>query len=411
MTQFNLMIQKAQRGAQYLAARYRDDRCSEIAAALVYMSLFALVPLLTVLFSVASAIPTFSGAENQIQDFLVEKLVPESSTEVADYLTDFSSQAKNLTGVGIGILFVTAVLMLRNIERALNNIWRNSENRGAISSFLLYWAVLSMAPVMMGLVFGVHAFLFAAAKSLADFDVLGVSRLLLPLVPFSLSTLGLSLLYLAVPNSQVPFKHALVGGVFAAGAFSVARVLFTTVMANSSYTLVYGAFAAVPLFLLWLYVTWNIVLMGGIVVHSLSAYQSEEQAGRPLLLKSLDVLFLLWRAQRRGQAMSELQLMRNRDVVVGGLDSESWRTIRDRLMTRKLITQNSRGRYLLARDLHEVPLFRLKEMIDTELDLVAAENSPVAPWQERAYDLLREQRNDQQETLNISLHDLFSIKS
>ena len=133
-------IQNAVKGMAYLLRRYQEDRCSEIAAALVYMSLFALVPLLTVVYAIGSAVPTATDLQAQLQSFLVDNLLPEASQEVANYLSSFSQQAKSLTGVGIAILAATAVLMLRNVERAFNNIWRNRKNRGAVSSLLLYYS-------------------------------------------------------------------------------------------------------------------------------------------------------------------------------------------------------------------------------------------------------------------------------
>ena len=187
------------------------------------MSLFALVPLLTVIYAIGSAVPTSANLQTQLQELLVNNLLPEASEEVANYLTSFSKQAKSLTGVGIAILAGTAVLMLRNVERAFNNIWRNRENRGAVSSFLLYWAVLSLAPLLMGLGIGVQAYLYAAANAIAGIDVLGVSSALLSLLPFVLSVFGLTALYMAVPNCAVPFRHALAGGFFAATAFAIAK--------------------------------------------------------------------------------------------------------------------------------------------------------------------------------------------
>ncbi len=205
-------IQNAIDRCRYLYQRYQDDRCSEIAAALVYMSLFALVPLLTLTYAISTAVPTAADIQAQLQQFLVDNLLPEASQDVADYLASFSQQAKNLTGVGIAILATTAVLMLRNVERAFNNIWRNRKNRGVVSSLLLYWAVLSLAPILLGLGIGIKAYLFAAAHAFAGIDVLGVSSVLLSVLPFGLGILGLTALYMAVPNCAVPFRHALIGG-------------------------------------------------------------------------------------------------------------------------------------------------------------------------------------------------------
>ena len=138
------------RRLSYFVSRFTADRCSENAAALTYMSLFALVPLLTVLYTMATAIPAFQGAEEQMQAILFEHLMPESSSEIEGYLNDFSAQAKNLTGPGIAFLLVTAILMLRNIEKAFNMIWRTREHRGPLSSFMLYWAVLTLTPITIG---------------------------------------------------------------------------------------------------------------------------------------------------------------------------------------------------------------------------------------------------------------------
>ena len=400
-------IQNAVDRCRYLLQRYQDDRCSEIAAALVYMSLFALVPLLTLVYSISTAIPTATDIQAQLQQFLVDNLLPEASQDVANYLTSFSEQAKNLTGVGIAILATTAVLMLRNVERAFNNIWRNRENRNVVSSVLLYWAVLSLAPILIGLGIGIKAYLFAAAHAVEGIDVLGVSSALLSLLPFVLGILGVTALYMAVPNCAVPFRHAIFGGLFVAVTFTAAKALFTAAIANSSYALIYGAFAAVPIFLLWLYITWTIILLGAIVVHSQASYQTAAQAQRPVLLKALDVLYLLWRAQLKGYTLGELKILSDRDVIGDGLDSDSWRHIRDSLMAANLITQTLQGHYILSRDLHHVRLIEIKALINQELE-VPVTLAVCKPWQIRANALLSEQRQVQSEILSISLQKLFS---
>jgi len=400
------IIQKSTAASQYFLRRFKEDRCSEIAAALVYMSLFALVPLMTVLYAIGSAIPTATNLEIQIEQFLVENLLPESSREVAEYLSRFSQQAKNLTGVGILILTVTAILMLRNVERAFNNIWRNRTNRSPVSSLLLYWAVLSLAPVMLGLGLGIQAYLYAAANALAGFDSLGLSTFLLSLLPFALSVFGLTALYMTVPNCSVRLKHALIGGFVAATAFSLARATFTTAIESSSYTLVYGAFAAVPVFLLWLYMIWGIILVGAILVHSLSDYQNAEQANRPTLLKALDVLYVLWQAQQKGAPVSEVALLRDGEVIVGRLDGESWRLIRDQLMDARIITQNSNGYYLLSKDLNAVTFDQLKKIINAELP-IATQPVVELEWQKTAQRLLQQQRAQQQQLLAMPLTELF----
>jgi len=392
---------------RYLISRFSDDRCSENAAALTYMSLFAMVPLLTVLYTMASAIPTFQGLEEQMQSFLFEHLMPESGSEVEGYLRDFSTQAKNLTGPGIVFLVVTAVLMLRNIEKAFNLIWRATENRSAVSSFLLYWAVLSLAPVALGLALGISTYLTSFSNVFDEYDIFGAKALLLQVAPVLLSAAAFTLLYIAVPNCRVPFKHTIIGGLVAALAFHAARALFTDLVVGSSYTFIYGAFAAVPLFLLWIYLSWNIVLMGGILVHSLSAYQNEEQSSRPTVLKALDVLYLFWQKQQAGKTVREIELLNNSHRVTRGLDSETWRYLRDVLMQKKVITQSDRGHYLLSRDLHSIRFWQLKEWINDEQPLDREDSSAQLDWQHEAHRLLREQRTQQRELLDMNLVELY----
>jgi len=396
------------RRCRYLFSRFRADRCSENAAALTYMSLFALVPLMTVLYTMASAVPAFQGVEVKIEAFMFENLVPETSSDIQEYLGDFSRQAKNLTGFGIAFLVITAVIMLRNIEKAFNQIWRTRENRSAVSSFLLYWAVLSLAPVTVGLALGISTYLASFANFVEHYDVIGIGAYLLTLTPIMLNTAGFTLIYAAVPNCAVPLRHALVGGLVAAVVFNIARSLFTQLVVGSSYTFIYGAFAAVPLFLLWIYLSWNIVLTGAILVHSLSAYQSLEQANRPNVLKALDILYLFWINQKSGTSVNELDIFKEKHEVTRELDSETWSKLRDLFLEKKLITQSERGEYLLSRDLHSISYWQLKEWVNTEHPLDEEDLRNQLSWQQEAYTRLRQQRNQQRDSLDISLAELFA---
>lgn len=409
MEWFKKAMLETWRRLRYVFTRFLADRCSESSAALTYMSLFALVPLLTVAYTMASAIPAFQGLEEQLQALLFEHLIPESGSEIQEYLSNFSQQAKTLTGPGIAFLLVTAVLMLRNVEKAFNQIWRARENRSALSSFLLYWAVLTLAPITVGVALGLGTYLSSFADSLGgQLDILGARAFALWALPLLLTTAGFSLVYAAVPNCSVPFRHAIIGGFLAAVAFHVARSVFTSLVVGSSITFIYGAFAAVPLFLLWIYLSWNIVLMGGILVHSLSAYQSAEQASRPRVLKALDVLYLFWQKQKSGSTLREIELLDGRHSVIRGLDSETWGELRDLLLDKKVIAQNDKGHYLLSRDLHTLPFWQIKEWVNEERVLSAQDLSAELDWQEEAHRLLGDQRGNQREILQCDLVELFS---
>lgn len=372
------------------------------------MSLFALVPLMTVLYTMASAVPAFQGVELKIEAFMFDNLVPETSSDIQGYLGDFSRQAKNLTGFGIAFLVITAIVMLRNIEKSFNQIWRTRENRNSVSSFLLYWAVLSLAPVTVGLALGISTYLTSFANMVVSFDFTGIGAYLLTLAPIMLNTAGFTLIYAAVPNCAVPLRHAFIGGFAAAVGFNIARSLFTQLVVGSSYTFIYGAFAAVPLFLLWIYLSWNIVLIGAILVHSLSAYQSQEQATRPTVLKALDILYLFWINQKSGTTVNELDIFKEKHEVTRELDSETWSKLRDLFLEKKLISQSERGEYLLSRDLHSITFWQLKEWVNTEHPLSDEDNLNLLSWQREAYTVLRDQRSQQRGSLNLSLAELFA---
>ncbi len=184
----------------HLANEFRESGCQQRAAALTYMTLFAIVPMLMVIYSAFSVIPAFQGYGAQLQDLLFSHLMPDSGSEIQSYLTDFSSQARSLTGWGVGMLVVTAYLMLTNIEKTFNGIWGVTEARKGLSNFLLYWAVLSLGPLLLGLGLAMSTYLLSLTLFVDEYDSLGIVPFLLKFVPWILTTAAFTLLFAAVPN-------------------------------------------------------------------------------------------------------------------------------------------------------------------------------------------------------------------
>ena len=403
---------------RYLWMRFQQDGCMRSSAALTYMSLFALVPLITVMFVILSSIPALQGTDEQLQQLFFDFLFPQGTedqdvistaqTQVSTALTNFTAQAKRLGGPGVAVLIVTAVLMLRNVESTFNKIWRTRTNRSPISSFLLYWAVLSLGPVLIGLAIGSSTYLRIVDEFFEELNVIGLWRSLLELAPFFLTGIAFSLLYAAVPNCRVNVKHALVAGFLTAIVFNLARMLFGAAISNTSYTAIYGAFAAFPLLLLWIYLSWNIVLIGAVMSHALSAYRHESSANVPRLLKALITLNLLSQAYQRGQSISEFELLKRANARGAGLASDAWDEIRDIFINRRLIQLDARDNYYLSRDLHQVRFWQLKEWIMGEVPLEDMQMLDTAGWPEQAQQLIREQRQNQRELMQISLADLFA---
>ena len=248
------------------------------AAALTYTTLFALVPLITVTFSVLSMIPALQESKGEIEQFLMGSLVPSSGDAVMGYLTQFSEQARKLTTIGIILLMVTAVMMLRNIEDSFNQVWLLKRSRKGLSSFLLYWAILSLGPLMLSAGLAVSSYI--SSMSLWKEDWVPTSGILLlgVIVPYVTSFLVFTLIYWAVPNCKVPLKHAAIGGAMVALLFELGQEIFAEATTFfPSYQLIYGAFAAVPLFLLWLFLSWSVILLGAEIVFLLGNSDDEEK--------------------------------------------------------------------------------------------------------------------------------------
>jgi membrane protein len=361
-----------------LGAEFVAHGCQKSAAALTYLSLFALVPLMTVVYSVFSLIPAFDGVADQLRDLLFTHLVPESGQELQSYIAQFSSQARSLTGVGVAMLVVTAYWMLSNIEKTFNAIWGVQRPRKGIASFLLYWAVLSIGPLLLGVGLAISTYVLSLKLVLNDHDAIGVSSLIFEYLPFALMAASFTLLFAAVPNCRVPLRYALVGGVATALLFHLLKNIFGAVVARSSFQLVYGAFAAVPLFLLWTNLVWTVILAGAILVRTLAerSYRVEEDKFSDMHA-TLKCLELLRERSRTGHSVSDADCFRL------GIGVVHWQRLRGLLEKSRWLTITGSGRYVLTRDLRSVTLWDLARVVGVRLNDLEASSAAKAtrtPW-------------------------------
>lgn len=340
---------------RFLFQRFLADRGISSAAALTYTTLFAVVPLMTVTFVTLSAVPAFQGVGEQIQDFVFRNFVPSTGAAVQEYLKGFTVQARQLTWVGVLALAVTAFMMLVNIEQAFNTIWRVRKSRRGVSSFLLYWAILSLGPLLLGSGFAISTYLSSSALLSGPHALAGV-KILLGFTPLLFSVAAFTLIYAAVPNAPVPLKHAVLGGVFTAVLFEVAKALFGLYVSFfPGYQLIYGAFATVPLFLLWLYLSWLIVLFGAELVCNLSAPHHWRRRALPRLLVVIGVLRVFYERQQRGLPVRLSNVQRSGWLVPG----DEWLEIIDFLQAEQLICATAGDAWVLSRDLSSYPLQQL----------------------------------------------------
>ena len=249
-----------------LRIRFREDRLGLIASSLTFTTLISLVPLVTVMLALFSAFPMFATFQQALETYFLQTLVPENiARPVLRALTVFASNANSLGGVGLVLLLLAALALMLTIDRTLNAIWRVRTPRPIAQRVLVYWAAATLGPLLLGISLSLTSYAVSASRGLVGTPPGGV-RLLLATVEFALLAAGLAGLFHYVPNTHVRWRHAVAGGVFAALGFEAAKKLLAWYLAQvPSYAMIYGAFAAVPILLIWVYLAWVIVLLGAVV--------------------------------------------------------------------------------------------------------------------------------------------------
>lgn len=329
--------------------RFHDDRCLQIAASLTFTTLLSIVPLVTVALTLISAFPVFGHMSEAFQRFMLERLVPESAGTIAAYAGQFAANAAKLTALGGAFLVVTAVMLLMTIERAFNLIWRISRPRPVFQRVLIYWTLLTVGPVLVGASLSLTSWLVSLSLGLVS-DIPGAGVVLLKTVPIILTALALALLYLAMPNRRVAFRDALLGGLLAGFVFEAMKRGFAFYITQfPSYKLVYGAFASVPIFLLWIYLSWLVVLSGAVVVAALPEWRARAGHARPVpggdFFDALQILKILWHAHRKGEVVRLSQLHGVVKVSVERIES-----ILDKMIGAAWVSRVAPAGWVLNRD-------------------------------------------------------------
>lgn len=392
----------------YMLKRFEKNDNRKNAASLTFMTLFAIVPLMTVGFTVLKAFPAAASVAADIQDFIFQHFAPATGMNIKTYLISFSQQAKNLTWIGAAFLLVTALTLMLTIEDAFNRVWRVTKKRNGVTRILVYWSVISLGPLVITLGFLLSSELVAYTSS--AFHGSKIKQHLLPWLPFILSTLGLSFLYTYVPNCKINKRHAFFGGLLAAALFELGKHFFVwQVTAFPSYRLVYGAFAVVPLFLLWVYIAWCIVLLGAEFVRALG-FQHEDHN----LAKegndtewALELLRLISQAQFDGSPLSRMELSQQ----LGLKDADHWEQVLGRLQNANWITTDSDDAYLLLVDLHRKTLADLMVLFEVEGLHKLTVSWQGAPWYVELNGRFAKLQAHYQDLLNIPVYQLLNVAS
>jgi membrane protein len=340
--------------SRFVLARWTEDRCPQIAGSLTYTTLLALVPVFVTAVAVLSSAPFFEDVMAQIKIFLLMNLMPEIAGKIITvYMEEFSNNARRLTTFGLIAVFALSVLMMLIVDRSLNAIWRVKRSRPYWLSALGYVALLLAGPVLIGVSVWLTTYLMTLSLSVTDAAPQWNSRVL-RVVPVAVTTIAFFLMYRIVPHRHVPWRHALFGATLAAVLFEAAKDLFTLYVSFApTYSLVYGAFAAVPIFLVWIYLSWLVILLGAELTAS-AAYWRErlwKQRSTPgaHFRQAVNVARLLLDAGDR-----PLPFERLREAT--GLPAHELEDTLYRMMAAGIAKRTPRVGYSLARPPQEVTL-------------------------------------------------------
>jgi membrane protein len=393
--------------------RFLEDRCLTISASLSYMTLLALVPLTVLSFAMLAAFPVFDDARQQLQHFIFAYFVPDAIETAQEYLTAFAERARDVTAVGVVGLAVTAMLLFNTIESGLNDIFRVTRSRPLISKFIVFWAILTLGPLLVGASISLEATLAPSPGILDSNNYSGATAYIAQALPTLFSILAFMLFYVMIPYRPVRIANALVGATIAGILFSLLRYFFTLyVTLFPAYETLYGALALVPMFLLWTYLSWAVILAGAVITAELPAWGVGEIGGGDVLspgarlILALAILAHLHQATQRGGGARLSEILKRlpaRDRAVEDTLNQ--------LRRADYVDVTKRERWLPARDFHVTTVHDLYS--DLRLNVgpdIALAGHGADPWQERLNAILESDVERKRELMDITLGDLFSSK-
>ncbi len=376
-----MQSQNLQTFIRFVVMRFNQDRCAQIAASMTFTTLLSLVPLITIALTLFSAFPVFVDFSSQIKSYLLGNLMPETAGKVITHYTEqFAESAGRLGALGVAFLAVTAMLMMQTIDQAFNAIWRVTRPRPMIKRMIVYWAVLTLAPVLVGASLSLTSWLVGLSMGYAQhIPIFGVG--MLKALPVLFTTLAFAMLFRLVPNRYVPLGHALIGGVVASVLFETMNRVFGYYISHfPTYKLVYGTFASVPIFLMWVYFSWLTILLGAVVTASLPHWRTPETPYLPAVVKMLDamrVLQYMSRGMQQGAVMTIPALSK-----VLHLGFYTLEEIMERLVSANLVRKAEGQGWLLMRDAGHIRATELLHLfvLDRSVLFAEQEDDPLKLW-------------------------------
>ncbi|MGQ0651482.1 MAG: YihY family inner membrane protein [Betaproteobacteria bacterium] len=341
-----------------VAQRFHEERTFQTAGSLTYTTLLSLVPLLTVALAVASAFPVFEQVVAALHKFIVLNMLPESRgvQMLMEQFNVFARNAGRLTAIGLVGFLVIAVMLMLTIDNALNRIFRVQRGRSLVQNIAMYWTVLTLGPLLIGGSLSLTS--FALVSSLGWLNLDTVAERLVNQLPFVLTWAALALLYGLVPARRVEPRHALFGALLAGLVFELAKRGFAFYLAQvPTYTLIYGTFATVPIFLLWLYLSWVVVLGGAVFTALLPGWHARSDLRRVPgqdFADAVRALAMLARAHDEGRPVRLGYIARKLRLLPDRVEH-----VLERARRLGWAASSGRDRWMLARDAVSIPVLEV----------------------------------------------------
>lgn len=355
------MLNPARDFLRLLADRFVATRCPQVAGSLAFTTLLAVVPLVTVTLALFSNFPAFAKVSVSLRGFLLENLLPERAGRIiATYAIQFSEQAAELTVIGTALLIATALMLLLTIDRVFNRIWGVRRPRPFLARLAVHWVALTLGPLALGASVLATGYLVTTSVELVGAGS-WLGALSARLVSLLLVAGTLSFLYFAVPNHPVRPAHALAGGLSAALVFLLMQRLFGLfIVGLPTYTLVYGTFATLPIFLVWLYLSWVVVLLGALLSATLPAFFERKRVIEAFpgdrAWAAVNALLALARAQRDGKALAFETL--GERARIGSPETEA---LLGEMQRAGWVARTEEGEWVLTRDAGGLGLAQIVE--------------------------------------------------
>ena len=395
--------------SRFSIRQFYHQRGLQIASSLAYATLLSLVPMVTVMFGFLGGLSVFENMGESIQVFIFNNFAPAFGDSVREYLNEFSTKASKLTTTGIIVLVAIALMLMATIDSALNTIWHVRRRRNPVARFLVYWAVISLGPILLGIGLLTTSYLLSTAV-VSEVDVslgLDIKTKILASLPFMTTSVAFTLIYVLIPNCYVSRTNALIGGVIAAILFELAKYGFGNyVTSMPTYEVIYGAIAIIPTFLVWMYMSWVIVILGAHITFCLSAFrmdfeQNSTKGSEWTFIDAYLLLSGLWRAQKSGLPLSSS----NMKLYGIRLPQFQFSEIMELLESNNWVKGSSGGAWFLSRDLADVSVMDLHRIIPRKLPMNVAMQSN-DKWTRQLQALLSQHNDDLESQLKISLREL-----